>query len=204
VHQPRRRRPGTETKKRLFGVGLDAFVVRPLIVFCNFKYFIDKVKKLFVFKLTFNYIEKYGIPIRFIIAFSFFFVVSPFLIENSFAFLFHSAPNYGHGNILLSKEFSNKFRVIVSGIGETTSFNQMFEGQYGCLKRIEPFPFLLSNVPPNSKYDSTDKENEARNNGDESKDITPAERSEILQIWAKIAQFLSLAITLYIIIRAVL
>jgi hypothetical protein len=80
----------------------------------------------------------------------------------------------------------------------------MFEGQYGCLKRIEPFPFLLSNVPPNSKYDSTDKENEARNNGDESKDITPAERSEILQIWAKIAQFLSLAITLYIIIRAVL
>ncbi|MBI1811057.1 MAG: hypothetical protein HY035_01055 [Nitrospirae bacterium] len=35
LHQPHRRRPKTGKEKRLFGVGLDAFVVHGFIIFFN-------------------------------------------------------------------------------------------------------------------------------------------------------------------------
>lgn len=116
---------------------VDVFVVRSLIFFCNFKKFINQIKNLFVFKLTFNYIENASIPVGFIIFFSFFLVCSPFLIEDVSAFYCQPVPNYNHGIVLVRKEFSDKFAVVMPVIREVSSFEDMFESQHGFLKCLK-------------------------------------------------------------------
>lgn len=183
-------------------VGFDARVARPLIISCKFKYLVNKVKHFITAQAMLNRSYNFCVPVLLIVL-TFFLVFCPFLVENSFAFPFHFAPNYSHSNILFSEELSNKFRIIVSGIGETSSFNQMLEWRHGILKRVESFLFSFFDVPQNNENNSSNSAGYASKDTKNSEDITTGERSKVLKIWFIVAQFLSLMITLYIILRSI-
>ena len=198
MRKPLARRP-LENRLGLMPVGLDAVVVRSLIVLGNFKKFIKQVKNLFVLVRMSNNVKCLSIPIRFIITFSFFFVFSPFLVEDASAFSFQSISNKNHGVVLVSKEFTNKIDISGTVFRKNTSFEYVFEEKKAWLKLIKSCPLFFLEIPPDYKYDSNNKDDNANKNTKKSNNITKAERSEILKIWLNVVQMLCLAITLFII-----
>ena len=124
-------------------VGLDAIVTRLLIILCDFKYFIDKAKSIIKTHVMSDRAHCFCVPIWFVVFFSFFFVFSPFLIEESESFTLESFSHNNHGTVLVGEKLCDKFPIVMSVFGKSTSFENMFEWQQGFLK------FFKSVLSPN-------------------------------------------------------
>lgn len=130
-----------EKRKRLIPRLLDVFVVRFLIVFCDFKYFIDKANKFVIF-INLLFVKRNHSQNIFFKVFLFFFIFLPFCCEAGEIFPSQSVLNFEHCGFLRCEE---SLQVVdrFGAMRQFTYFKYFDKGQESFFECIESFSLFM-------------------------------------------------------------
>jgi len=178
---------------------VDCLVVRS-VIFSYFQYFINKFKNFIVVFLHFKQHIRSNAPV--FIGFTFFLILIPFLVKDVSAFPAQSGFDSIQSNFLSGEHVVEKLSVFRGGhVRQFSVFEYFDKGQEGFFESVKPVSLFFLNVMPNYKYNTNYKDGNGNNNTKESKNVTPSERSEILNVWLNVVQLLMFLFTLFIVFR---